>query len=595
MSYISGDDGREQADLEFGQWQDEEGGWEDAPAPRGRRRKRALIACGAVAALAVAALLAVDTLSSGSASLSPAAHAAPTTPPGFSPSSTDPATAAQQTAQAFLTAWQSGNDTAAAALTDSPAAAKTALDAYRTDLDLSQLSLQVQNSSADGSVSFSVAASVGLSTLAGSSGGAAGATATAAPQAPTWTYTSSLTAYPSGQSWLVQWSPDILAANLTADTHLMIVPVPPGAGTVTDSKGNNLAQAADPGLQHIATLLAANAPAGQGTPGIDIAIADATNTPVTGIGAAVVSQPVATGNLATTINPTAEAAAMSAVATNPQSSMVVLQPSTGDILAIANNDGGNDDALITRIAPGSTMKVVTSTALLNRGLTPDSPVTCPAVFDGTGFPFQNSGGESRPAGTAFIDDFAASCNNAFTSQYQKLEGGVLASTAQTYFGLNEPWNIGLGDPQTYFTMPSDAESTELAAEAFGQGTLGASPLAMASVAATVDTGSFHQPILLAGTHQVRATALPGGTESDLREMMRAVVTYSDGTAHHDGFGSDVYAKTGTADEGAAGATPNSWIIVFDPDKDVAIACVVLNGNFGAQTAGPEAESVLAAM
>ena len=51
--------------------------------------------------------------------------------------------------------------------------------------------------------------------------------------------------------------------------------------------------------------------------------------------------------------------------------MIVIQPSTGKILAIANNAGFNDFALTAEVAPGSTMKVITSAALLNAGvLTP---------------------------------------------------------------------------------------------------------------------------------------------------------------------------------------------------------------------------------
>ena len=91
-----------------------------------------------------------------------------------------------------------------------------------------------------------------------------------------------------------------------------------------------------------------------------------------------------------------------------------------------------------------------------------------------------------------------------------------------------------------------------------------------------------------------ASPLPSSTASQLRKMMRAVVTYSDGTAHGVGFGSDVYAKTGTADD-QANTQPNSWIIVYDPALNVAIGCVVLNAGDGAQYAGPEVKSVLNAL
>ncbi|HEV2637091.1 MAG TPA: penicillin-binding transpeptidase domain-containing protein [Actinocrinis sp.] len=584
--------------------QDDEDGdfaWQTRdPAPRRRRKAVPLVV--ALVGLCALAVVVTVTLSGSSASARNATpKAAPTTPIGLVPTVTDPAQIAQQVGQAFLADWQAGKLQQAADLTDSPAEAATELAAYRTDLKLTGLTATLQNTDESGNVSFSVSAGIGLTAASGT----ASATTTSGPgtapaastAAGTWSYTSALVVEPvsGSKSWQVQWQPSVLGANLTADTHLLAVAVSPGVGTVTDDAGNSLSGVADPGLQKIAGLLQANAPAGVGTPGINIEVVDDAGTPVPGIAAAVITPPVTNGALATTIDPKAEAAAMSAVGMFPRSSMAVIQPSTGKILAIANNDQDNDDALTAQIAPGSTMKVITSTALLNQGLSENSPVGCPATYTVTGVPSSNSDGESEPDSTPFIDDFAVSCNNAFTTQYQKLSGGVLAATAQKYFGLNEPWDIGLGDPSTYFTMPTGSVNSELAAETFGQGTMQASPLAMASVAATVDTGSFHQPILVPGTRQLGAAELPSGTASQLRDMMRAVVTKSIGTAHDVGFGSGVYAKTGTADHGVTGTLPNSWIIVFDPAEDIAIGCVVLDGDFGAQSAGPEAESVLNAL
>ena len=112
---------------------------------------------------------------------------------------------------------------------------------------------------------------------------------------------------------------------------------------------------------------------------------------------------------------------------------------------------------------------------------------------------------------------------------------------------------------------------------------------MASVAATVENGSFKQPILTVGTKQATASALPAATDTDLKEMMRAVV--ASGTAADIGFGPTVYAKTGTADVVGQGQ-PNSWLIAFDPTKDVAVAALVLNAGYGAQFAGPEVKSFL---
>jgi cell division protein FtsI/penicillin-binding protein 2 len=271
--------------------------------------------------------------------------------------------------------------------------------------------------------------------------------------------------------------------------------------------------------------------------------------------------------------------------------MVVIQPSTGKILAIANNAGFNDFALTAQVAPGSTMKIITSTALINEGaVTANSGVACPQAYTVQGITYHNDNNESEPASASLTTDFAQSCNNAFDRWWQDLAGGRLASTAKEYYGLNRSWDIGItGLSAPYFNAPASASGSELAQEAFGEGQLSASPLAMASVVATVEAGTFRQPYLVQGARQVTATALPSGTDAQLKQMMRAVVT--GGTAAGIGFGPDVYAKTGTADI-VGQQQPNSWLVAFDPSKDVAIACLVVNAGYGAQFAGPEVKSFL---
>ena len=103
-----------------------------------------------------------------------------------------------------------------------------------------------------------------------------------------------------------------------------------------------------------------------------------------------------------------------------------------------------------------------------------------------GIPFTNYQNESEPAGTPFITDFAQSCNNAFDQFYNQLNG-KLASTAQDYYGLDQNWDLGLGGDisASYMNVPASASGAELAQETWGEGELTASPLAMASVAATV--------------------------------------------------------------------------------------------------------------
>jgi Penicillin binding protein transpeptidase domain len=533
------------------------------------------------AALAVVAVIAVVVVTV----IKPGGGNANTT--GFVPTGTSASQDAGQITTAFLQAWQAGNFDQASRYTDRPSAAKAALVAYKKYLHLRKMtatagSVTAAVSGASAAPRESVATAISAVVATADSRKALSAT---------WNYNASLVAYQqrNSQVWYIAWAPDVVAPNLTASTHLAAVSVAPQIVSVTDASGNALSTYGDAGLTTIAGLLQQKGPTGQGTPGLYVEIQTAADHLVPNSQAVVIA-PGNIPSLATTISSQAETAARSAVAMHPNSSMVAIQPSTGKILAIANNAGFNDFALTAQVAPGSTMKVITSTALFNAGvLTTNSPVACPPAYTVQGITYHNANNETEPASTPFSTDFAQSCNNAFSTQWPHLSG-LLASTAKKYYGLNQNWNMGIaGLSASYFNAPATASGSELAQEAFGEGQLTASPVAMASVAATVDAGTFRQPILVPGTKQVTATALPASTDAQLKQMMLDVVT--SGTAAGVGFAPGVYAKTGTADIQGQGQ-PNSWIIVFDPAKDVAVASLVVNAGYGAQFAGPEAKTFL---
>jgi hypothetical protein len=557
------------------------GGGGAQPQQVKRRTRVVMVTAGVLAVLVVALVLVVTVFKPGSST--------PTY--GLIPNGGSAAQDGQQVAAAFLTAWQEGDLTKAANYTDQPAAAGAALASYAKDLNLGQLAATAGAiTTAAGSttalpretVAFAVSASV-----ATGSGKAA--------VRGTWKYHSTLVAYQQAKSsvWFVTWQPAVLAPNLTTATHLAAVQVPPTVSVVTDAGGQNLKRYDDAGLNTIAGLLAASAPTNEGAnAGLDVQIETKTGSPVANSQAPI----IAPGNfptLSTTISAKAETAARSSVAMHTGSSIVAIQPSTGHILAIANNAGFNDFGLTAAVAPGSTMKIITSTALFNSGLaTANSGVACPAAFTVQGITYHNDQGEAEPAGTPLAYDFAQSCNNAFDQWWPDLSG-KLASTAKTYYGLDQPWDIGIGGVSaSYFNAPASASGAELAQEAFGEGKLVASPLAMASVAATVDTGSFKQPVLTMTAKQATATPLPAATDAGLKEMMRDVVT--EGTGAGLGLGSTVYAKTGTADI-VGQEQPNSWLVAFDPTKDIAVACLVVNAGYGAQFAGPEVAAFLNAL
>jgi len=595
-----------------------------AGAAPGRRHSKRWIAAGigTVAIVGIAAALVFEQgAGPGAGSTS---HAAPKpTPSGFQPSATTPAGDAEQTADAFLTAWQGGNDAQAAGLTDDPADAQTALAAYRTGLNLSGLKLTEQNATAAGLVTFSVSAQVsstaavtaGATTApspSGSTGASASATGTDGTTAGsptsasgTWGYTSHLTAYKKDGGWYVKWDPSVLAPNTTASVHPVALAIKPGAKSVTDAEGNSLSASSQSALQSVAALVKKGANTDEGTAGLEIVLEDGKGEIVSGSASQLLA-PVAKGVVKTTIDPELESLAATAVAKLPRSAMVVIRPSTGAILAVANSSGSGDIALTGTLAPGSDFKVVSTASLLLHGMLPNGVQThvgCPLVVTVQGVKIHNSTDDPssgnnttnedfEPPTTPFSTDFAMSCNNAFTQWWQQMDDGKLASTALNYFGLNQPWDIGLGSAGTYFHMPSDQSGSELAEEMYGQGVIEANPLSMASVAATVDTGVFHQPYLVPGLTDLKtATPLPSSVKSQLYTVMREVIT--SGTAVSVGFGPGVYGKTGTAEADAnKDKMPNGWMIVFDPAKDIAIAGVVVDSNFGAATAGPEVNYVL---
>jgi hypothetical protein len=548
------------------------GGGSGGGKPRSRRRRGVLISGGVAAVVVVVAAVLALT---GAVTL-PGLSAKPVPTVGFSPNSAAAGSPADQTGDAFLNDWENGNIKAASNITDNPAAALTAMTAFKKDLKLSGLTISPGSAGAAGWLTFGVTAQVGT-------------------PASAWTYNSGLAAYQGSTEgvsrWFVKWNPDLLFTDLKAGQHLALGTVPATVTQVADVNGTPITPANAPSLTNIVAAIEKNSSGAGGTPGQTVQVENAAGAVVSTV--STVSQPVSGGPAKSTFDLNIEAAAQSAAGQAANSSIVVIQPSTGDILAVANNPaGGNDTAMVGAVAPGSTFKTITTTMLVNKGLVTSlsQSVPCPTTLDAGGITLHNSEGESG-LGNSYLDDFAASCNNAFSSFYNQVSTSDLAGTAQTYYGFNEPWDVGLGQPTTYGKVP-DGPNNNTAEELVGQDQITTSPLAMASVAATIATGTFHQPILVPGTKQITATALPAATDSDLKTLMHAVVT--EGTLAGV-FTSDtgVYAKTGTAEYGPQSQYNNSWTIAFK--DDYAVCALAVNGGFGASTAGPEVNTVLNAI
>jgi Penicillin binding protein transpeptidase domain/NTF2-like N-terminal transpeptidase domain len=285
----------------------------------------------------------------------------------------------------------------------------------------------------------------------------------------------------------------------------------------------------------------------------------------------------------------AASAAVRAATTTRPVDLVVLQPSTGRVLAVIERPGGFDRALQGGFPPGSTFKVVTASALSGTGLRPASSVQCPAQVNVGGRVFHNFDNEHLGA-TSLQTAFAVSCNSTFiTLATQRLNGPALASSA-ALFGFNSRPSLGIPATLGRFTTPHT--QVDLAADAFGQGTDLVNPLSQASMAGAVEEGTWRPPQLVlspAPKQTAKPQELGSTVLATLRPMMRAVVTT--GTAANVGFPAGVFGKTGTAEFGSAqNPRSHAWFVGYR--GDLAFAVLVEGGGVGADASAPIANAFL---
>lgn len=271
------------------------------------------------------------------------------------------------------------------------------------------------------------------------------------------------------------------------------------------------------------------------------------------------------------------------------SAIVAIQPSTGAVLAAASGTAGEgvSTATLGKYAPGSTFKVVTALAMLRAGLTVDTVVPCTPEIAVDGRTFQNVPGypSSALGDVPLRTAFANSCNTAMISQAGTVtQQGLHNAAADLGLGVE----ADLGAAGYFGNVPTDATGTEHAASMIGQGKVEASPLAMATIAASVAAGHRVSPVLVqpdakpSADEEETASALTQEEAATLRSLMRSVVTDGSAVVLADLPG-EVGAKTGTAQYGD-GTQAHTWMIATQ--GDLAVAVFVETGESGSATAGP---------
>ncbi|MCI0386056.1 penicillin-binding transpeptidase domain-containing protein [Streptomyces sp. CNQ085] len=295
----------------------------------------------------------------------------------------------------------------------------------------------------------------------------------------------------------------------------------------------------------------------------------------------------------TTIDPDVQVAAAEALeGVDKNAAIVAIAPSSGRILAAANVPGGMNRALAGRYAPGSTFKVVTTAALLKTGMRPEDVADCPKFAHVNGQRFENQDQFTLPEGSSFKNSFAESCNTFFINAREEMSDSTLRDTARS-FGIGGVWDVG--DVTFDGAVPVPENENEKAASMIGQARVEASPLVMASVAATVKGGEFRQPVLVPDAVKEKheaPEALDPAVVSELRMMMRATVTEGAGAELRNVPGQP-HAKTGTAEFGNEDPPrTHAWMIGFQGDSDLAWAVLLEDGGSGGTDAGPVAAKFL---
>ncbi|MDV6283930.1 penicillin-binding transpeptidase domain-containing protein [Rhodococcus jostii] len=285
-------------------------------------------------------------------------------------------------------------------------------------------------------------------------------------------------------------------------------------------------------------------------------------------------------DIATTLDLPMQMAAERALADVPQQAAIVaLRPSTGEVLAVAQNapaDALGPVALTGLYPPGSTFKTVTTSAALQAGAaTPDTVLPCPGTENIEGRQIPNDD-EFDLGAVPLHTAFARSCNTTMGRLAVGLPPDALQQAA-LQFGLGVDY-VTPGLTTVTGNVPVADSPAARVESGIGQGQVTATPFGMAMVAASIANGSTPSPMIVQGqpgTADKAAPTVPANVTSDLRTMMRETVTGGTATALQDIPG--LLGKTGTAESGNGPA--HGWFVGIK--DDLAFAVFIATGDSSA--------------
>ncbi|HJY67619.1 MAG TPA: penicillin-binding transpeptidase domain-containing protein, partial [Streptosporangiaceae bacterium] len=269
--------------------------------------------------------------------------------------------------------------------------------------------------------------------------------------------------------------------------------------------------------------------------------------------------------------------------------------------------------------PGSTFKIVTSSALLTQspGTTINTNFDSPTqlTLPQTSHVLHNDQGEACGDGSGqapLITAFAQSCDTTFAKIGMDLGAPALNAMAEK-FGMNNPnLTVPLPVAQSNYIIPPSEATT--AFSAIGQFSDTVTPLQEAMFASVIaNGGTLMKPYLVqqvtasdlstvqATPQSVLSQPVTPAVAGSVGQMMRAVVQDPNGTgfqfnAQAEG-GVVIAGKTGTAETGPNTGLNDAAFTAFAPygaNPSIAVGVIIQGGGYGASAAAPIAVQVIKA-
>jgi peptidoglycan glycosyltransferase len=282
-------------------------------------------------------------------------------------------------------------------------------------------------------------------------------------------------------------------------------------------------------------------------------------------------------------------------------------------------------AVQTTLPPGSTFKVVTASAAIETGdytsttLVPAGPTY--KLPQSSNVVHNDVVGGCDPSKITLTQAMEFSCNTAFAPIAVDVGASAMHKQAEG-FGFNQHYLETDQLPfQAISRYPAGMDAPQTALSGFGQGSVTATPLQMAMVAAGIaNDGVVMRPYLVESqqsptsletlkqaTPSTFSQATSSSTASEVTKMM--VATVQNGTAGPAAIpGIQVAGKTGTAQSGLTNpdgteVPPYAWFISFAPAQSAKVAvCVMIqhvdqptDEIHGGTLGGPIAKSVMEAV